>query len=61
MIENLIVALIVAASAWYTAKKYVFKPKKSSGCGSGCSNCDSCESAAAAPPGQRVIKLHRAP
>jgi hypothetical protein len=59
MIENLIVALIVGASAWYTAKKYVVKPKKSSGCGSGCSNCGSCDSAPPAPPGHRVIKLHR--
>jgi hypothetical protein len=61
MLENLIVALIVGASTWYTLRKYVFKPKKSSvGCGSGCSSCGSCESAPAAPPGQRVIKLHRA-
>jgi len=59
MVENLIVVLIVGASAWYTLRKYVFKPKKASGCGSGCSSCDTCESAPPAPTGQRVIKLHR--
>ncbi|SHH55933.1 FeoB-associated Cys-rich membrane protein [Massilia sp. CF038] len=59
MIENLIVALIVGASAWYTARKYVFKPKKSAGCGSGCSSCDTCESAPAPAADPRVIKLHR--
>ncbi len=60
MIENLIVALIVGASAWYTARKYLFKPKKATGCGSGCSSCDTCASAPPAPPGgQRVIMLQR--
>jgi hypothetical protein len=59
MVEYLIVGLIVGASAWYTAKKYVFKAKKSGGgCGSGCSDCGSCETPTE-PTSQRVIKLHR--
>jgi len=59
MLEYLIVGLIVGASAWYTVRKYVFKPKKSAGCGSGCSDCGSCDTPTAAP-NERVIKLHRA-
>ncbi len=59
MLEYLIVAMIVGASAWYAGRKYVFKPKQGGGCGSGCSDCASCDSAPTAPSGQRVIKLHR--
>lgn len=58
MIENLIVAAIVGASAVYAGRKYLWKPKaKAGGCGSGCSSCDTC---AEAPPqtGRRVIKIH---
>ncbi|MDQ1922699.1 hypothetical protein [Massilia pseudoviolaceinigra] len=74
MLENLIVAVIVAAAAWYAASKYLpatlrarlfGKKKASAGCGSGCSSCGSCEDApatpridASGPPSQRVIQLH---
>ncbi|CUI05817.1 hypothetical protein LXA47_26735 [Massilia sp. P8910] len=73
MLENLIVALIVAAAAWYAASKYLpatlraklFGQKKAAaGCGSGCSSCGTCEDApapridAGAPPSRRVIQLH---
>lgn len=76
MLENLIVALIVGASAWYAASKYLPKPWRtrlggaSTGCGSGCGSCSSsngskqgqgCVEPDAAPPAPyRVIKIHAA-
>jgi hypothetical protein len=61
MIENLAVALIVAASAWYAGRRYVWRPKKAaSGCGSGCSSCASCAEAPPAPAGRKTIKIHTA-
>ncbi len=62
MIENLVVMLIVGASALYAGRKYLWPVKaKASGCGSGCSSCDNCASAPApaAPSKQRVIQIHR--
>lgn len=66
MVEELIVALIVGASACYAGRKYLpaswIGRKKAAGCGSGCDSCASCESAPAAPPADDakypVIKLH---
>ena len=66
MVQELIVALIVGASAWYAGRKYLparwLGRKKAAGCGSGCDTCGSCGSAPAAPPapdsGYPVIKLH---
>ena len=62
MIENLIVALIVGACAWYAARKYLpatwIGRKKAAGCGSGCDTCGSCESAPAEGK-YPVIKLVR--
>ncbi|HEX8615820.1 MAG TPA: hypothetical protein VF800_31450 [Telluria sp.] len=73
MLEYLVVALIVGVAAWYAASKYLpaalraklfGKKKASSGCGSGCSSCGTCEDGPAprpdanAPPSQRVIQLH---
>ena len=61
MLENLIVALIVAASAAYAGRRYVFKPKKpATGCGSGCSSCDTCADAPAPASDRKVIKIHAA-
>ncbi|WP_198420800.1 hypothetical protein [Massilia atriviolacea] len=71
MLEYLVVALIVGVAAWYAASKYLpkslrdrlfGKKKASSGCGSGCSSCGTCEDGPAAPldaGGPRVIPLHR--
>ena len=60
MFEYLIVGLIVGAAGWYTVRKYVFKPKKGSGCGSGCSSCGSCESAPKPEANERnIIRLRR--
>ncbi|MES2322452.1 MAG: FeoB-associated Cys-rich membrane protein [Pseudomonadota bacterium] len=56
MIENLIVALIVGAAAWYAFGKYL-KPKAKSGCGSGCGSCNACETPAQ-PSSKRVIRIH---
>ncbi len=71
MVDNLIVALIVLAAAWYVLRKYLprslrgrlfGKADQDGGCGSGCGSCKSgCEPGAdtAPAPGQRrVIKLH---
>lgn len=69
MLDYLVVALIVGVAAWYAASKYLptslrnklfGKKKASSGCGSGCSSCGSCEDAPAPPRDakQRVIELH---
>lgn len=63
MVQELIVALIVGASAWYAGRRYLpagwIGKKKAAGCGSGCDTCGSCESAP--PPAASkypVIKLH---
>jgi hypothetical protein len=54
MIENLIVAVIVAVSAVYAARTLL--PRKSKkGCGSG---CDGCGPAPVANTKHRVIKIH---
>ena len=68
MVEYLIVALIVAAAAWFVALKYLpaslrrklgQKPAASA-CGTGCGGCSSGDGCAdPAPPAQKVIKLHR--
>jgi hypothetical protein len=60
MLENLIVALIVALAALYAGGKYLPLPwrKKASGCGSGCDTCGSCDEPKKTDP--RVIKLHKA-
>lgn len=55
MIENLIVALIVGAAAWYAFGKYL-KPKAKSGCGSGCDTCKACDEPP--QPERRVIRIH---
>jgi hypothetical protein len=66
MIENLLVILIVGASAWYAGNRYLplswRKAKaKAGGCGSGCDTCNACETPTpAAPTAQRVIMLKRA-
>ncbi len=64
MIENLIVALIVGACAWYAGRKYLpagwIGRKKAAGCGSGCDTCDSCESTSAKSK-YPVIKLVQRP
>jgi hypothetical protein len=63
MIENLIVALIVAASAWYAGRKYLparLRGKPDDGCGSGCGSCKSgCDTPAepAQAPARRVIPI----
>jgi len=58
MIENLIVALIVGAAAWYAFGKYL-KPKAKSDCGSGsgCGSCNACETPVQ-PSTKRVIRIH---
>lgn len=67
MLENLIVAAIVGASAWYAGARYLpaswIGRKKAAGCGSGCDTCNSCASGdtpapIAAESRYRVIKLH---
>lgn len=56
MIENLIVALIVGASAWYAGRKYL--PRKTdSGCASGCGSCKSGCDTPAEKPARRVIPI----
>lgn len=65
MVENLIVMLIVAASAWYAGARYLpaawrgksAKPK--AGCGSGCDSCNACETPVVEPTGRRVIMMQR--
>ena len=56
MIENLIVALIVGAAAWYAFGKYL-KPKAKVGCGSGCDSCNACETPVETPA-RRFIPIH---
>jgi Na+-translocating ferredoxin:NAD+ oxidoreductase RNF subunit RnfB len=51
MIENLIVAIIVGASAVYAARALLPRRARKS-----CGGCDGC--AAPAPTGRRVIKIH---
>jgi hypothetical protein len=55
MIENLIVAVIVGASALYAARTLL--PRKAK---KGCGGCDGCAPAPEAPGGRRVIKIHTA-
>ena len=70
MLQNLIVVLIVGASAWYAGMKYLPPAwrarlgwaKPAAGCGSGCDTCNKCNNGAEPEPvsgAQRVIKLHR--
>ena len=65
MIENLIVMLIVAASAWYAGARYLpakWRGKQAqAGCGSGggCDTCNACATPAVEPGGQRVIMIQR--
>jgi hypothetical protein len=59
MIENLIVALIVSAAAWYAFGKYLKPKAKSCGSGGGCSSCNACEAQAPADEtARRVIPIH---
>ena len=62
MVQNLIVALIVGASAWYAGAKYLpakwIGKKKAAGCASGCDTCNNCEPAAPVETKYPVIKLH---
>ena len=71
MLEYLLVALIVAAAAFYVLRKYLPKSLrarlfgkgavKDDGCGSGCGSCGSgCDSPAAPsdPAKNRVIRIH---
>ena len=53
MIENLIVAVIVGASAVYAARALL--PRKSK---KGCGGCDGCAPEPASPSKHRVIKIH---
>ncbi len=62
MIENLIVALIVGASAWYAGRKYlpaklVGKAQADTGCASGCGTCKSGCDTPAEPAARRVIPI----
>lgn len=64
MIEYLIVALIVGASAAYAGRRYlpVFARRAKDGCGTGggCDSCNACAEPVAAPGARRVIKIHSA-
>ncbi len=63
MIENLIVALIVGASAWYAGRKYLpakLVGSKDEGCASGCGSCKSGCDTPAEPSARRVIPIRRA-
>lgn len=63
MLENLIVALIVGASALYAARKYLpakLIGRRDDGCGSGCGSCKSgCDTPQqpAEAPARRVIPI----
>ena len=63
LLENLIVALIVAASAWFALRRYLPRKKAAKGgCGSGCSSCDTCgdaPSASTRAPSTHVVTIHR--
>ncbi len=67
MVENLIVAAIVGASAWYAGARYLpaglrrkLGQKPKTGCGSGCSSCGTCASAPPPPESKhRVIRLQK--
>lgn len=67
MLEYLIVALIVGASAAYAGRRYlpVFAKQRKGGCGTGggCDSCNACaapaqDAAPAAPGARRVIRIH---
>ena len=63
MVENLIVMLIVGASAWYAGGRYLpakwrgKKAKQKAGCGSGCDSCNACETPVITPTDRRVIMI----
>ena len=65
MFQNLIVMLIVGASAWYAAGRYLpakwrgRKAKAKAGCGRGCDSCNACETPVVEQTGRRVIMLQR--
>ena len=75
MLEYVIVALIVSASAWYAGARYLpaslrrkLGQQPKAGCGTGCDSggttCNSCSSmpappAASVPGGRRVITIHK--
>jgi hypothetical protein len=63
MVENLIVMLIVGASAWYAGGRYLpakwrGKKAKADGCGGGCDSCNACETPVVEPTDRRVIMIH---
>ena len=64
MVENLIVILIVAGSAWYAGARYWpaawRKAAPTAGCGSGCDSCNACATPVDQAPGRRVVKIHAA-
>lgn len=63
MIENIIVFVIVSASAWYAARKYLpakLLGKSDPGCASGCGACKSGCDTPAEPGARRVIPIRRA-
>jgi hypothetical protein len=64
MLEYLIVALIVGASAAYAARRYLplFARPAKGGCGTGggCDSCNACAEPVAEPGARRVIKIHSA-
>ncbi|MES2019023.1 MAG: hypothetical protein V4484_21225 [Pseudomonadota bacterium] len=59
MVENLIVVLIVGASAWHIGARYL-RPKPKTGCATGCDTCNGCATPAAESTPRRVIKIHTA-
>ena len=67
MFENLIVLMIVGASAWYAAARYLparwrgQKAAPKAGCGSGCDSCNACATPVADTAARRVIKIHPSP
>jgi len=68
MLENLLVVVIVGASAWYAGVKYLpasWRGKKAAakaaGCGGGCDACNACATPEPETPPQRVIRIHRSP
>ena len=67
MLQYLIVALIVGASAAYAGRRYlpVFARRRKGGCGTGggCDSCNACAApeqaaVAAAPSERRIIRIH---
>ena len=60
MLEYAIVGLIVAAAAFYAARKFMPALNSDPGCGSGCDTCNACDDPEPAPAdGKRVIKIHK--